>query len=305
LTDIGDTQIGRALVQTRFVLLPTLDSTTRVPTTELHNTGAIGECIVTAAHILGHEGAGTVTAVGASVTHLRPGDRVAIEPGVPCRRCALCTQGRYNLCRAVRFTGAPPYDGSIRRWHVHDAHFLHRLPDALSLAEGALLEPLSVVLHAFERSPARLGHPVLVCGAGPIGLITLAVARASGAFPIVITDVDARRLDFAQKFSPGCSVYQVIPSKSSEEAAQEISRLFEAELGSEMPPVVYECTGVPSSIVTAAFAAARGGEVMVVGVGRPIIDGLPFMHLSMSEVRPWIRNPTCEMYAYSWGGRTD
>lgn len=248
--------------------------------------GAIGECIVTAAHILGHEGAGTVTAVGASVTHLRPGDRVAIEPGVPCHRCTLCTQGRYNLCRAVRFTGAPPYDGSIRRWHVHDAHFLHKLPDALSLAEGALLEPLSVVLHAFERSPTRLGHPVLVCGAGPIGLITLAVARASGAFPIVITDVDARRLEFAQKFSPGCSIYQVLPSMSPEAAASDISRLFEAELGSEMPPVVYECTGVPSSIVTAAFAAARGGEVMVVGVGRPVIDGLPFMHLSMSEVCP-------------------
>lgn len=152
------------------------------------------------------------------------------------------------------------------------------------MSEGALLEPLSVVMHAFERSPSRLGQPALICGAGPIGLIALAVARVSGAFPIIITDVDRRRLEFAQTFSPGCHIYEVPSGNTPEECAAEITKSFVEQLGSEPPRVVYECTGVPSSIITAAFTAARGGEVMVVGVGRPVLDGLPFMHLSMSEV---------------------
>lgn len=270
--------------------------TSRATSSDIHfwKHGSIGECIVNCDYVLGHEGAGTVIWAGPAVAHLRPGDRVAIEPGVPCRACALCTEGRYNLCREVKFSGAPPYNGSIRRYHVHDAAFLHKFPAELSMAEGALLEPLSVVMHAFERSPSRLGQSALVCGAGPIGLIALAVARVSGAWPIVITDVDARRLEFAKAFAPGCETYQVVPGKGAEESAAELTSLFVGKLATESPRVVYECTGVPSSIITAAYAAARGGEVMVVGVGRPVLDGLPFMHLSMSEVR-------CGLFAQEGG----
>lgn len=220
---------------------------------------------------------------GSNVTHLKPGDPVAIEPGQPCEECHHCSIGEYNLCPDVAFSGAPPFHGSIRRYHVHRAKYLHKLPPTMTFTEGALLEPLSVVLHAFERSPLRLGSPALICGAGPIGLIALAAAKASGAFPLVITDVDASRLEFAKQFVPECETFLVPMQGLPAEHATAIQKLF-LGLGSVEPSIVYECTGVQSSVHTAAFACRRGGEVMVIGVGRAVMDGLPFMHLSLAEV---------------------
>lgn len=235
-------------------------------------------------YILGHEGAGVILSTGSNVAHLAPGDRVAIEPGVPCHSCHNCSTGEYNLCADVEFSGAPPFHGSIRRYHVHRAKYLHKLPDALSFSDGALLEPLSVVLHAIERAPLRLGSPVLICGAGPIGLIALAAAKASGAWPLVVTDIDVARLEFAKKFVPECQVYLTPMHGAPETHAAEIVALFTETLKSEQPSVVYECSGVHSSVHTAAYACRRGGQVMVIGVGRAIMDGLPFMHLSLAEV---------------------
>lgn len=119
--------------------------------------GGIGHLNVTCPYVLGHEGAGVIALVGEQVKNFRIGDRVAIEPGVPCGECLRCSKGEYNLCGAVEFSGAPPVHGSIRRYHVHPAKYLHKMPDALGFAEGALLEPLSVVMHGFEQSPVRLG----------------------------------------------------------------------------------------------------------------------------------------------------
>jgi L-iditol 2-dehydrogenase len=184
----------------------------------------------------------------------------------------------------VAFSGAPPINGSIRRYHSHQAKYLHKLPDTLSFSEGALLEPLSVVLHALERAPLRLGQSVLICGAGPIGLIMLAAAKASGAYPLVITDVDATRLAFAKQFVPECETFLMPMIGTPEVNAAEIVAVFINVLGSPQPSTVYECSGVHSSVHTAAYACQRGGQVMVVGVGKAIMDGLPFMHLSLAEV---------------------
>ncbi|TVY85332.1 L-arabinitol 4-dehydrogenase [Lachnellula suecica] len=258
--------------------------------------GAIGTCIVEDDYILGHEGAGEILHVGANVSHLKPGDRVAVEPGVPCENCHHCTTGQYNLCEDVAFSGVWPYHGSIRRYHVHRAKYLHKIPATMSYTDGALLEPLSVVMHGFERSPLRLGQPALVCGAGPIGLIALAAAKASGAFPLVITDVDAARLAFAKKFVPECEVFQIPMTALPVENAAGIRAVFLEKLESDEPPVVYECTGVQSSVHTAAYACKRGGEVMVIGVGRAIMDGLPFMHLSLAEIDLKFIN----RYHHSW-----
>lgn len=203
---------------------------------------------------------------------------------MPCNECDNCTTGEYNLCADIKFSGAPPFHGSIRRYHAHRAKYLHKLPNTLTFGDGALLEPLSVVLHAFERAPTRLGAPILICGAGPIGLIALAAAKASGAFPLVITDIDQRRLEFPTKFILGCEVFQTSMERTSEENAADILALFKEKLKSPLPPVVYECTGVQSSVHVAALACQRGGNVIVVGVGKDVMDGLPFMHLSLSEV---------------------
>ena len=103
-----------------------------------------------------------------SVSH--PGDRVAIEPGVPCSRCSFCREGRYNLCPDIRFCATPPIDGSLSRFYVHAADFCYKLPDHVTLEEGALLEPLSVGVHACKRGGVGVGASVLICGAGPIGM---------------------------------------------------------------------------------------------------------------------------------------
>ena len=132
---------------------------------------------------------------GAKVNHLKPGDRVAIEPGVPCRLCKDCKTGRYNLCPDMKFCATPPYDGNLCRYYKHAADFCFKLPDNMTLEEGALMEPLSVGVHACQRAGVSLGKTVLVCGAGPIGLVNLLTAKAMGASEIVITDIAANRLE--------------------------------------------------------------------------------------------------------------
>jgi L-iditol 2-dehydrogenase len=123
----------------------------------------------------------------------------------------------------------------------------------------------------------------MVCGAGPIGLLTLAAARASGAHPIVISDLEPTRLAFAKELVPACKTYQIDRDLTIEENAKKIRKLF-GEEEYVQPRLVLECTGVESSVCTAAFVARRGGVVMVVGVGRSVMNNLPFMHLSLAEV---------------------
>lgn len=263
----------------------------------LWRSGAIGPLTVREPCILGHEAAGVVVGIGAAVRNFAVGDRVAIEPGVPCESCHFCTSGRYNLCEAVAFAGVCPHPGTIRRFTTHEARYCHKLPNALTFAQGALVEPLSVALHAVAscHGSVAVGRPALVCGAGPIGVITLAVARASGAWPLVITDVAEKRLDFARKLVPGVQTYRIDASKSPLENACRIKDLYGcgASAGNGFihsveetlaPSTVLECTGVESSIITAAYACQRGGTVMVVGVGKSIMNNLPFMHMSLAEV---------------------
>ncbi|KAL8381936.1 hypothetical protein RB595_005950 [Gaeumannomyces hyphopodioides] len=248
-------------------------------------TGRIGTLVVEGDCILGHEAAGVVLKCGEGVTNLKTGDRVAVEPGVPCNSCFLCQEGRYNLCEDVRFAGVYPYHGTLQRYKVHPARWLHKLPDGISYAEGALLEPLSVVLHGIRTARLGLGRGAVVCGAGPIGLIALAAARASGAHPLVVTDVEASRLEFASQLVPSCTTHLVDPKATPEETARAVRRLFGADADEyAAPPAVLECTGVESSVCTAAFTARRGGVVVVIGVGKEVMNNLPFMHLSLAEI---------------------
>ncbi|RDW84322.1 hypothetical protein BP6252_01912 [Coleophoma cylindrospora] len=245
--------------------------------------GAIGTLTVDGDCILGHEGAGIVLEVGDGVTNVKKGDRVAIEPQVPCGACFSCTSGRANLCPDVQFAGVYPYHGSLQRFKVHPARWVYKLPDHMTFAQGALLEPLSVVMHALSRTHLSLGRGAVICGAGPIGLIALACSRASGAHPLVITDLEPKRLAFAKKFVPSCQTYQIDTSKSPEENAKGIRKLF-GDDEYDAPRTVLECTGVESSVVTATFTVRTGGDVMVIGVGKDVMNNLPFMHISLSEI---------------------
>ncbi|KAJ5275745.1 hypothetical protein N7524_001898 [Penicillium chrysogenum] len=252
---------------------------------DLHfwKTGRIGSLVFEGDCTIGHEASGIVLQCGEGVNHLKPGDRVAVEPGVPCEHCFLCDEGRYNLCDDVQFAGVYPYEGTMQRYKNHPAKWLHKLPDNVTFAEGALLEPLSVVMHGVKSAGLSLGRGVVVCGAGPIGLIALAAARASGAHPIVVTDLEPARLAFAKEFVPSCITYEVDRTKDSQGNAEAIRALF----GSGeyfAPETILECTGVESSVCTAAYTARRGGTVMVIGVGKAIMNNLPFMHISLAEI---------------------
>ncbi|CEN62533.1 Putative Sorbitol dehydrogenase [Aspergillus calidoustus] len=248
--------------------------------------GCIGPMIVTGDHILGHESAGQVLAVAPDVTSLKVGDRVAIEPNIICNACEPCLTGRYNGCERVAFLSTPPVDGLLRRYVNHPAIWCHKIGD-MSYEDGALLEPLSVSLAAIERSGLRLGDPCLITGAGPIGLITLLSARAAGATPLVITDIDEGRLKFAKELVPEVRTYKVEIGVSAEETAAGIVNVFNDGKGDGpdalRPRLALECTGVESSVASAIWSVKFGGKVFVIGVGKNEMK-IPFMRLSTQEI---------------------
>ncbi|KAF4125108.1 L-iditol 2-dehydrogenase [Geosmithia morbida] len=239
--------------------------------------GCIGPMIVDGNHILGHESAGDVIAVHPSVTHLKIGDRVAVEPNVICNECEPCLTGRYNGCEKVAFLSTPPVPGLLRRYVNHPAVWCHKIGD-MSYEDGSMLEPLSVALAGMQRAKMQLGDPVLVAGAGPIGLITLLCCDAAGACPLVITDISESRLAFAKSLVPRVITHKV-ERGTPEDEAKRIVQSF----GGVEPVLTMECTGVESSIATAIWASRFGGKVFIIGVGKNEIS-IPFMRASVREV---------------------
>ena len=164
--------------------------------------GRIGDFVVRAPLVLGHEASGVVVACGPGADRLAPGTLVAIEPGVPCRTCPQCRAGRYNLCPDVRFLATPPVDGAFTRYLVAPQDFCYPVPASMPADAAALVEPLSVAVWACRKAAAGAGDQVLVTGAGPIGLLTALVARASGAVP-TICDITPDRLERARRLGIG------------------------------------------------------------------------------------------------------
>lgn len=165
--------------------------------------GRIGPYVVNSPPVLGHETGGVVAAVGPEVSSLQVGQRVSIEPGVPCRSCPQCLTGRYNLCPNVRFFATPPYDGAFSQFVAMPAAFVYPVPDSISDDAAGLIEPLSVGVWACRRAQTAPGSTVLVTGAGPIGLIAAQTARAYGDDAVTVTDVNPHRLRLAEKLGLG------------------------------------------------------------------------------------------------------
>jgi L-iditol 2-dehydrogenase len=237
--------------------------------------GCIGDFVVRAPMVLGHESSGKVIKVGPNVKNLKEGDRVTIEPGVPCRRCDFCKGGRYNLCADVIFLATPPVHGSIARYHTHAADFCFKLPDHVSYEEGAFCEPLSVGVHACRRAGVSIGAKVLITGAGPIGLVSMLAAKAMGADSIILTDISQSRLDFAKQVG---ATYVLLADNDPQVTAK---RVVET-LGSQ-PNISIECSGAESSIQTTFYATISGGVVVLVGLGRPLAS-LPIVNAAIREI---------------------
>jgi L-idonate 5-dehydrogenase len=211
--------------------------------------------------VLGHEVAGRIDALGAGVTTLAVGDRVAVSPSRPCGMCKYCQQGAQQHCLDMRFYGSamrfPHIQGAFAQAITADARQCHMLAPGLTAAEGAMAEPLAVCLHAGRRAGPLLGRRVLITGAGPIGVLASLVARRAGAAEIVITDVADTPLVLAKKL--GCD--QTINVAKQPDGLQE----FAKDKGSF--DVMFEASGNERAL-TGAFDALRPGAIIVqLGIG--------------------------------------
>ena len=243
--------------------LPSPAFANRPPQVHYWAEGRIGTYVVTAPMVLGHESAGVVHRVGRAVTALRPGDRVAMEPGIPCRRCARCRDGRYNLCPAMAFAATPPHDGTLARFFALPDDFCYRLPDHVSLEEGALVEPASVGVHVCRQVGVAPGKSVVVYGAGPVGLLCCAVSKAFGATKVVCVDINEERLKFAAKYA----ATHIFRSKkeSAEEGAKRL--VEECDLGTGADCCI-DATGAAPCIQAGIHVLRTGGAYCQAGMVR-------------------------------------
>ncbi|KAH9174904.1 GroES-like protein [Lactarius sanguifluus] len=256
--------------------------------------GRNGDFALQSPLVLGHEAAGVVTAVGPGVKNLVPGQRVAVEAGVMCNNCDYCSKGRYNLCKNLRFASSaktfPHLDGTLQERMNHPAHVLHPLPDNVSFEEGALAEPLSVLLHASRRAALSPGQTVLVYGVGTIGLLACALAKSYGSARVVAVDINQARLAFAKSHGFADDVF-CLPAtprakspedqlRKAKENADLLLEVFGEENGFD---VVFECTGAEPCIQMAIHTAITGGRVMLIGMGTRSTS-LPLSAAALREV---------------------
>ena len=230
--------------------------------------GRIGEFVVEAPMVLGHESSGVIVSVGDGVSPDRVGERVSIEPGVPDLTCGQCLAGRYNLCPAMRFYATPPIDGSLAEFVVVHAAFAHPVPDSMSDDAAALLEPLSVGVWANRRAGTTAGSRVLITGAGPVGLVAAQCAIAFGATEVVVADINPHRLALALELG-ATGVIRVDESPISGSGVE--------------PTILLECSGNPGSTRDGILAVARAGRVVLVGMGGDEL-ALPLSHVQNREI---------------------
>lgn len=206
--------------------------------------------------ILGHEGAGEVVEVGSAVNHLKAGDRVCLEPGVPCRVCEWCTSGKYNLCPTVYFPSAPRALGMMRNFITHKADLCFKLPDNVSFQEGALVEPLAVGIHAVRESGIKMGQSAAILGSGCIGLVTLLSLKAAGVDDITVVDIHDIRLEKAKELG----ARHIINASNSDMVAA-VKDVY----GNIGPDFIFETAGNKVTASNSVPMIKRGGTIMIIG----------------------------------------
>lgn len=216
----------------------------------------IGDAHLERPMILGHEFAGIVK------NGPHQGERVAVDPAITCGRCEYCLEGNPNFCVEILFAGTSEQDGAFRESMVWPTRNLHPLPDSLDNADGAMLEPLGVAIHTVDLGHVKPGMTVGVFGCGPIGILTIQMARVAGATRIIATDKLAHRLDAAREFGANVAI------QASDEG-QEREALMRETKGRGMD-VTFEAAGEKSAVETAIEAAKPGARVVLCGI--PSVD---------------------------------
>jgi D-xylulose reductase len=210
--------------------------------------------------ILGHEASGTVVEVGAEVTTLEVGDRVCMEPGIPDPNSRATRLGMYNIDPAVRFWATPPIHGILRPTVVHPEAFTFKLPDNVSFAEAAMVEPLAVGVHAATKARVKPGDIAVVMGAGPIGLVTALSALAAGCARVYVTDLAEKKLEIAESLNRAITGVNV--------GKDDIVQRIKAETDGWGSDIVFEATGSPRAAAMVFEPLAPGGCVVMIG-GQP------------------------------------
>ncbi|AFG36520.1 NAD(P)-dependent alcohol dehydrogenase [Spirochaeta africana] len=235
--------------------------------------GRIGDFVVKEPMVLGHEASGIVTEIGAEVTDLKVGDRVCMEPGIPDHNSEEYKLGIYNLDPAVRFWATPPIHGCMRESVVHPAQFTFRLPDNVSFAEGALVEPVAIGVQAAKKAQIQPGDSALVLGAGTIGIVTAMAAAASGCSNVYITDISAEKLDL---------VRERFGDRFTTVAHAQVGELHDAV------DIVFEASGAAAAVLAMARYARPGGRIVLIGMTQdpvPVdIVGIEVKELTMYSI---------------------
>lgn len=206
---------------------------------------------------LGHETAGIISKVGKNVKNFKVGDRVAMEPGVPCGKCEFCRSGHYNVCPDVDFLAtAPNYKGSLTNYINHPAQWTYHIPDNMSLVEGAMVEPASVAMHAAESAGSLLGKTVVILGSGAEGLLTTMTTRLAGASKIVVVDVLKNRLNKALELGA---------TKTFDGRDENIVDEIKSVVGKDGADFVYECAGSVATTKIGLQVVKHTGIFFVLG----------------------------------------
>ena len=224
---------------------------------DYYHDGRIGDQVVTAPIVLGHEFSARAIEVGEGADPSLIGQRVAVEPAVCCTQCEWCLRGDTNLCPTVRFCGTPPIDGAMRRWMAYPAAFMAVLPPQISDDAGAVLEPLAIGVHALDLARPRLEQTAAIVGAGPVGLSILQAARAAGVGRLIVLDRLQWRLDLAVALGAG----EVINVERDDPVAA-----MDGLTGGRRADLVFEAGGTDESPGLAVQLAAPAGKVFLVGI---------------------------------------
>ena len=237
--------------------------------------GRIGPFVVEAPMVLGHEAAGTVVEVGEGVDTLAVGDRVCMEPGVPDPNSRAARLGLYNIDPAVRFWATPPIHGVLTPFVVHPATFTFKLPDTVSFAEGAMVEPFAVGMQAAAKARITPGDTAIVMGAGPIGTMVALAALAGGCARVIVSDLAQPKLDIAAQYQG------IIPVNIR---AQDLKAEIDALTEGWGADVVFECSGSARAWEGIVDVLRPGGTVVAVGLPVEPVP-LDIASLSVKEAR--------------------
>lgn len=225
--------------------------------------------------VLGHESSGVVAEIGSQVPNLKIGDRVAIEPGVPCRYCDHCRDGKYNHCDDMVFAATPPWDGTLAKYYNVAYDYCYKIPDHMDLEEADLVEPVAVAVQICKRARLQAVDTVLVFGCGPIGLLCQSVAKAYACRKVIGVDISDGRLSFASEFAAD-HVYKM-PFKQDNESPEEFALRISKDIKSTFglgsgADVVLEASGAEPCIQVGVFAARPEGRFVQAGMGHEFVS---------------------------------